>query len=348
MSEETGCEILAKAEYENAGGSIKDRPALAILQAAEASGALVHGEPGWIVEGTAGNTGIGLALAGASRGYRTLVVLADNNSAEKKAALRALGATLLEVPMVPFSNPNNYVHVARRVFEQMKQELGQQNPPVRVILADQWSNAANRAAHYTTTGPEIYAQTNGRVDAFACGVGTGGTLTGVSLFLKSVKPSVRSVLIDPAGSALKSHFECGELASEGSSISEGIGQGRLPENLTRDGFKPDLCLRVTDEEALPLAYDLLWHEGLSIGSSSVINVAGAYKLAKQLGPGHTIVTVLCDHGTRYTSKLSNPDFLRAKNLPVPAWLDPAHPDTAATNDMAHRMLNHALQTEQNK
>jgi cysteine synthase A len=342
LSEATGCEVLAKAEYENAGGSIKDRPALAILQAAEASGALVHGQAGWIVEGTAGNTGIGLALAGASRGYRTLVVLADNNSDEKKAALRGIGATVIEVPMVPFSNPNNYVHVAARIYAAMKEEFAQQEPPVRVILADQWSNEANRAAHFGSTGPEIWAQTSGRIDAFACGVGTGGTLTGTSLFLKSVKPSVRSVLVDPAGSALKSHFETGEMKSEGSSVAEGIGQGRLPENLTRGEFKPDFCVRVTDEEALPVAYDLLWHEGLSIGSSSAVNVTGAYKVAQQLGPGHTVVTVLADHGGRYASKLANPAFLRSKGLPVPPWLDEQDPGTVRRNDMAQRMLNLAV------
>lgn len=321
LSAATGCAIYGKAEFENPGGSIKDRPALAIVAAAEAAGELVPGEEGWIVEGTAGNTGIGLTLAGASRGYKTIIVMADNNSQEKKDYLRSLGAILIEVPMVPFKNPNNYVHVARRVFESLKSKFAQQSPPLHVILADQWSNEANRNSHFEGTGPEIYEQTSGTVDAFCCGVGTGGSLSGISLYLKSRNPAIQSVLIDPSGSALKDYFESGELKSSGSSFSEGIGQGRLCDNLIRGGFKPDLCLRVTDEEALPVAYDLLEQEGISIGSSSCVNVAGAVQLARRLGPGHTIVTLLCDGGSRYQSKMYNPSFLREKKLPLPHWLD---------------------------
>lgn len=346
LSTQTGCRIYGKAEYANPGGSIKDRAACAILQAAEASGALVHGKPGWIVEGTAGNTGIGLTLAGAARGYRTLVVLASNNSQEKKDALRSLGATLLEVPMVPFSNNNNYVHVAARVFEAMKASFAKSDPECRVILADQWSNPANRAAHEGGTGPEIWKQTGGKIDAFCCGVGTGGTLSGTSLFLRSAAAAAgstfQSVLVDPEGSALKDYFESGVLRSSGSSVSEGIGQGRLCDNLVRDGFKPDSCVRITDAEALPLAWALLREEGISVGSSSAINVAGALAVARKLGPGHTIVTVLCDSGTRYTSKMSNPAFLLSKQLPVPTWLDERDQSTKAEHDATQSWLQDAL------
>ena len=346
LSAVTGCRIYGKAEYTNPGGSIKDRAACAILEAAEASGALVHGKPGWIVEGTAGNTGIGLTLAGAARGYRTLVVLASNNSQEKKDALRSLGATLLEVPMVPFANSNNYVHVAQRVYEAMRRHFAKADPECRVILADQWSNPANRAAHFSGTGPEIWRQTEGKVDAFCCGVGTGGTLSGVSLFLRSAAAEAgrpfQSVLVDPEGSALKDFFESGVLRSEGSSVSEGIGQGRLCDNLVRDGFRPDSCVRIADADALPLAWSLLREGGISIGSSSAINVAGAVAVARKLGPGHTIVTVLCDSGTRYTSKMSNPAFLLSKQLPVPAWLDGRDQTTKAEQDATQVWLKDAL------
>jgi len=341
ISEATGCEVFGKIEYENPGGSIKDRPAVGILDAAEAAGQLVRGEPGWIVEGTAGNTGLGLALAGASRGYRTLVVLASNNSDEKKQALRAVGATLLEVPAVPFADCNNYVHVARRVYDSMRAAM----PGVRVVLADQWSNAANRAAHFSGTGPEIWRQTRGKIDAFCCGVGTGGTLSGVGLYLRSRNPAVRIGLVDPAGSALKDFYERGALDSEGESVAEGIGQKRLCDNLTRGAFRPDVCLRVTDAEALPVAYALLAEEGISIGSSSAVNVAGALQLARRLGPGHTIVTVLCDSGMRYASKLANPAFLRSKGLPVPRWLDEQNEDTSATMKLAAQLREQALLTE---
>ena len=388
LSELTGCEVLAKAEYANPGGSIKDRAALAILRGAEAAGQLVPGKPGWIVEGTAGNTGVGLTLAGAERGYRTIVVLAANNSQEKKDALRSIGATLLEVPMVPFSNPNNYVHVAKRVYEALKTHMQREQPDTKVILADQsvlqnnseakrgsqqpphtgglyahsrflscviflslccafhisrWSNPANRAAHFESTGPEIWSQTGGRVDAFCCGVGTGGTLSGVSLYLKGRKPQVKSVLVDPEGSALKDYFESGALRAEGASVAEGIGQGRLCDNLVAAGFRPDMCVRVLDRDALPRAFDLLQQEGLSVGSSSAINITGAYQVARLLGPGHTVVTVLCDSGTRYASKLSNPDFLREKQLPVPSWLDAHNANTNAMQQLAANMLQQAVE-----
>jgi cysteine synthase A len=343
ISESTGCNIYAKAEYENPGGSIKDRPACAIIDAAEKNGDLVRGEPGWIVEGTAGNTGLGLALVGASRGYRTLVVLADNNSEEKKQALRAVGAVLIEVPMVPFKNPNNFVHVAQRIYERMRDEFSKQSPIIRVILADQWSNEANRNSHMLTTGPEIWKQTNGKIDAFCCGVGTGGTLSGVSLYLRTNNPKIQSVLIDPLGSSLKNYFEIGELKTdEERSIAEGIGQGRLPDNLIRNEYRPDYCIHITDNEALPIAYDLLQYEGISIGTSSCINVAGAYKLAKQLGPGHTIVTILADSGNRYTSKLSNPEFLKSKSLPIPSWLDNENEQTKQIQQMANEFLKQSI------
>lgn len=259
-----------------------------------------------------------------------------------------MGAIVVEVPMVPFTNPNNYVHVAKKLYESMKahsaREVESGGRPIRVILGDQWSNVANRRMHYETTGPEIWTQTKGRVDAFCCGVGTGGTLSGVSQALKKRNSKVKSVLIDPNGSALKSYFETGELKSEGSSIAEGIGQGRLCDNLIRDGFKPDQCIRVDDDEALQIAYNLLAREGYSIGSSSAVNVCGAYKLAQQLGPGHTIVTVLCDSGTRYQSKMYNSDFLKSKNLPIPPWIQTESGEYRQLQEMAEEWLKQAIVT----
>lgn len=340
LSEASGCNIYAKAEFANPGGSIKDRAALSIIQAAEAAGQLVQGQPGWIVEGTAGNTGLGLTLVGASRGYRTLVVVPANNSQEKKDALRNLGATLVEIPQVGYSSPNNFVHVARRIYESMQKRFA--GSDTRVILADQWSNKANRQAHFQGTGPEIWRQTRGKIDAFCCAVGTGGTLSGVSLFLKSKNPDVKCALIDPDGSAMKDWFENGQLRHEGSTIAEGIGQVRLCDNLISDGFKPDLCLHVSDAEALPIAYDLLQKEGLAIGLSSAVNVAGALKLARQLGPGHTIVTVLADSGTRYQSKMMNAPFLREAGLPVPQWIDADSDETKRVAQMGEELKSSAL------
>lgn len=305
----TGCNIYGKAEFANPGGSVKDRAALYIIKDAEEKGLLTPGK-GLIVEGTAGNTGIGLALVGNARGYRTIICIADTQSKEKKDALRWAGAQLVEVPAVPFKNPNNYVHIAQRLAS----SLGQ-----GVLYSNQWDNLANRRAHIETTGPEIWAQTEGKIDAFSCAMGTGGTLTGVGAFLKSKNSKVKVCLTDPRGAALVSYFRTGELKAQGDSITEGIGQGRVTGNM-RD-FTPDLSYEIPDTEALPVLYDLLEKEGLCLGGSSAINVAGAMRVAKDLGPGHTIVTILCDSGTRYASKLYNPSFLRSRNLPVPRWLD---------------------------
>lgn len=308
----TGCEILGKAEFLNPGGSVKDRAALAIIRDAEARGALRPG--GTIVEGTAGNTGIGLALVGNALGYRTVIVMPETQSREKKDMLRLCGADLRLVPAVPYRNPGNYVHVSGRIAE----ELAASNPG-GAVWANQFDNVANRRGHYETTGQEIWRQTGGRIDAFTCAVGTGGTLAGVGMALKEKDPKVRIVLADPMGSALYNYYENGELKAEGSSITEGIGQGRITANL--EGAPIDGQLRVTDEEALPLLFELLSQEGLCLGGSSGINVMAAIKVARDLGPGHRIVTVLCDYGTRYQSKLYDPAFLRSKNLPVPSWLD---------------------------
>jgi cysteine synthase A len=311
-SELTGCTILGKAEFMNPGQSVKDRAALFIIQDAEKRGLLRPG--GVIVEGTAGNTGIGLALVGNALGYRTVIVIPETQTQEKKDMLRLCGAELIEVPAVPYANPNNYVKVSGRIAENLAK-----SEPNGAIWANQFDNVANRDGHVVTTGPEIWAQTNGRVDGFICAVGTGGTLAGVGIALKERNPRIVIGLADPMGAALYNYYTRGELKAEGSSITEGIGQGRITKNL--EGFEPDVAFQITDEEAIPLVFELLEQEGLCLGGSSGINVAGAIRLAQHLGPGHTIVTVLCDYGTRYQSKLFNPDFLRSKNLPVPAWLE---------------------------
>jgi cysteine synthase A len=313
-SEETGCEILGKAEFLNPGLSVKDRAALSIVEDAEARGLIRPG--GTIVEGTAGNTGIGLALVASVRGYRTLIVIPVTQSEEKKQTLRLAGARLVEVPAVPFANPNNYVHVARRLAQALaaRDEAG-------AFFADQFDNVANRRAHVTGTGPEIFEQTGGRVDGFVCAAGTGGTLAGVAEALRARNPEVRIALSDPEGSALYAGFTTGTFKAEGSSITEGIGQGRITGNL--DGFRPDLSFRIPDTEALEIVFKLMREEGLSLGGSSGINVAGAVRLAKALGPGHTIVTILCDGAARYASKLFNPAFLTERGLPVPGWLGAA-------------------------
>ncbi len=310
-SEETGCDILGKAEFLNPGGSIKDRAALAIVRDAEARGDLRPG--GVIVEGTAGNTGIGLCLVGNALGYRTVIVMPETQSQEKKDMLRLIGADLRLVPAAPYANPGNYV----RYSETLAKELAA-TEPAGVLWANQFDNLANRQGHYATTGQEIWRQTAGKVDAFTCAVGTGGTLAGVGLALKEHNPAVKIVLADPMGSALYNHYANGELKAEGNSITEGIGQGRITRNLADAPI--DDQVRVGDEEALPLIFELVKREGLVLGGSSGINVAAAIKVARKLGPGHTVVTVLCDYGTRYQSKLFNPAFLRERNLPTPDWL----------------------------
>ena len=310
-SEITGCNILGKAEFMNPGGSVKDRAAKFMVLDAEQRGELKPG--GVIVEGTAGNTGIGLALVANSRGYRTAITMPDTQSKEKKDALRLLGAELHEVPAVPFKDPGNYVHAAARLAEQL---AGQE--PHGVLYANQWENLSNAEGHYRSTGPEIWEQTDGQVDAFCCAIGTGGTISGVGRYLKQQNPAVRIALTDPMGSCMYHYYKSGELRSEGNSISEGIGQGRVTANI--DCAPVDDAFRVPDEEALPVLFSLLSEEGLCLGGSSGINVAGAVQLARAMGPGHTIVTILCDSGTRYQSKLFNPDFLRGKDLPVPGWL----------------------------
>lgn len=311
-SEETGCTILGKAEFMNPGSSVKDRAALSIIEDAVARGNLQPG--GLIVEATAGNTGIGLALVANAMGYRTRIVIPDTQSQEKKDALRLFGADLIESPAKPFSDPGNYQHVARQMAEDLSK-----TEPNGVIFADQWNNLANRKAHYNTTGPEIWEQTDGKVDGFICSMGTGGTLAGTSIFLREQSDDVVIGLADPMGAAMFSHFAHGEIKSEGNSITEGIGLGRVT-NIIED-ITVDNPYQVTDHEALPIIFNLLKEEGLCLGGSSGINVAGAIKLAKDMGPGHTIVTMLCDAGNRYQSKLFNPEFLRSKELPVPDWLD---------------------------
>jgi len=310
-SEETGCTILGKAEFMNPGGSVKDRAAKAIVLDAEKQGVLKPG--GLIVEGTAGNTGIGLALVGNSRGYRTLIVIPETQSQEKKDMLRLSGAELKEVPAVPYRDPQNYIKISGRLAEELNQ-----NDPKGAIWANQFDNVANRQAHYETTGPEIWEQTEGKVDAFICAVGTGGTLAGTGAFLKEKNPKIQIGLADPMGAALYSYYTEGELSSWGDSITEGIGQGRITANL--EDAVVDHPFQIPDDEALPVCFQLLQEEGLCLGSSSGINVAGAIRLAKELGPGKTIVTILCDSGTRYQSKLFNPQFLNKKGLPVPEWL----------------------------
>ncbi len=309
-SERTGCEIYGKAEFLNPGQSVKDRAALYIIKDAVARGALKPG--GTIVEGTAGNTGIGLALVGSSLGFRTVIVIPETQSQEKKDMLRLAGAELVEVPAAPYKNPNNYVRYSGRLAEELAK-----TEPNGAIWANQFDNVANRQAHVETTGPEIWDQTGGKVDGFICAVGSGGTLAGTAMALQP--KGVRIGLADPEGAALHSFYTEGVLKSEGSSITEGIGQGRITANL--EGFTPDFSCRVPDAEALPLVFELLENEGLCMGGSTGINVAGAIRMAQHMGPGHTIVTILCDYGTRYQSKLFNPAFLKDKGLPVPEWLD---------------------------
>src|SRR5246127_1431149 len=312
VSAATGCNILGKAEFMNPGQSVKDRAALFIIQDAVKKGELRPG--GVIVEGTAGNTGIGLALVGNAMGFRSVIVIPETQSQEKKDTLRLCGAELVEVPAVPYSNPNNYVKLSGRLAAQLAKT--EKNG---AIWANQFDNVANRQAHIDATGPEIWQQTDGKVDGFVCAVGTGGTLAGVAMALKARNKNVRIALADPMGAALYSYYTTGTLKSEGSSITEGIGQGRITKNL--EGAPIDAAYQIPDAEAVPLIFDLLEHEGLCLGGSSGINVAGAVRLAKELGPGHTIVTILADYGTRYQSKLFNPEFLKEKGLPVPAWLE---------------------------
>lgn len=311
-SEQTGCEILGKAEFMNPGQSVKDRAALFIIRDAERSGMLRPG--GVIVEGTAGNTGIGLTLVANALGYRTVIVIPETQTREKKDMLRLAGAELVEVPAVPYANENNYVKLSGR----LALELADREPN-GAVWANQFDNVANRQAHVETTGPEIWEQTSGKVDGFVSAVGTGGTLAGVSIALRERNPRVAIALADPPGAALFSYYTSGELSSEGTSITEGIGQGRITSNL--EGFTPDFSFRIPDDESIPMVFDLLEHEGLCVGPSSGVNVAGAVRLAEQLGPGRTIVTMLCDYGTRYQSKLFNPEFLRSQCLPVPRWLE---------------------------
>ena len=311
-SELTGCIILGKAEFMNPGGSVKDRAALAIIQDAIRNGSL-H-KDGLIVEGTAGNTGIGLALVANALGYQTVIVIPDTQSQEKKDMLRLQGAELIEVPAVPYADPNNYVKLSGRLAARLAKEH-----PAGAIWANQFDNVANRQGHIETTGPEIWAQTDGKVDGFVSAVGTGGTLAGVGLSLKAKNPAIKIAIADPLGAALYAYYTSGELKSSGSSITEGIGQGRITANL--DQAPIDLAYQIPDEEALPILYDLAEHEGLLLGGSSGINIAGAIRLAKDLGKGHVIVTILADSGARYQSKLYNPAFLRTKNLPIPGWVE---------------------------
>ncbi len=311
-SEATGCTILGKAEFMNPGGSVKDRAALAIVRDAMAKGLLNPG--GLIVEGTAGNTGIGLALVANALGFKTVIVIPDTQSQEKKDMLRLQGAELIEVPAVPYSNPNNYVKISGRLAERLAMEH-----PQGAIWANQFDNIANRRGHYETTGPEIFTQTDGKVDGFTCAVGTGGTLAGVGMALKERNKNIKIALSDPMGAALYHYYAHGSLKAEGSSITEGIGQGRITANL--EDAPIDMAFQITDEDALPILFDLAEQEGMLLGGSAAINIAGAMRLAKEMGPGHTIVTILCDGGARYASKLYNPAFLREKNLPVPQWLE---------------------------
>lgn len=310
-SEETGCEIYGKAEFINPGQSVKDRAALSIIQHAVKSGELRPG--GVIVEGTAGNTGIGLALVGAAMGFRTVIVIPETQSQEKKDMIRLAGAELVEVPAKPYRNPNNFVRYSGRLAEALAK-----TEPNGAIWANQFDNVANRQAHIDTTGPEIWEQTGGRVDGFICAAGSGGTIAGVAAALRAKNPDVKIGLADPMGAALYHYYKHGELKAEGSSITEGIGQGRITANL--EGLEVDMPFQIPDEEAIPAAFRLLEEEGLCVGGSSGVNIAGAVRMAKEMGPGHTIVTVLCDYGTRYQSQLYNAEFLRSKNLPLPAFL----------------------------
>jgi cysteine synthase A len=320
LSELTQCNILGKAEFMNPGGSVKDRAALAIVVDAEQRGLLRPG--GTIVEGTAGNTGIGLAVVGNARGYRTVIVIPDTQSQEKKDTLRLLGATLYEVPAVPYRNPNQYTHVAGRLAAELAR-----TEPNGAIWARQFDNLANRDGHCATTGPEIWRQTDGKVDAFLSVVGTGGTLAGVATALRERNPAIKIALADPPGAALYNYYTRGELKAEGSSITEGIGQGRITGNL--EGLKVDFAYQIPDTDTVQAVFDLLQYEGLCVGTSAGVNLAGAARLAKELGPGHTIVTLLCDSGLRYQSRLFNPAFLRSKDLPVPDWLQRQNPPLPA-------------------
>ncbi|MBP6010722.1 MAG: cysteine synthase A [Alphaproteobacteria bacterium] len=312
LSDITGCEILGKAEFMNPGQSVKDRAALGIIRDAERKGALKPG--GTIVEGTAGNTGIGLAMVGRALGYKSVIVIPNTQSQEKKDTLRQMGAGLIEVPAVPYKDPNNYVKYSGRLADELNAK-----EPNGAIWANQFDNVANRQVHVETTGPEIWKQTDGKVAGFVSAVGTGGTLAGVAAALKAKNPNVKVALADPPGAALFHYYKHGELKAEGSSITEGIGQGRVTANL--EGFKPDEAFQIADAESIPFCFELLRDEGLCLGTSSGVNVAGAYHLARALGRGHVIVTILCDYGTRYASKLYNPEFLRSKGLPVPEWLE---------------------------
>jgi len=311
-SEETGCEIYGKAEFMNPGQSVKDRAALFIIRDAEKRGLLQPG--GRIVEGTAGNTGIGLTMVAKALGYRTTIVIPETQSQEKKDALRLLGAELIEVPAVPYRNPNNYVRLSGRLAEQLAK-----TDPNGAIWANQFDNVANRDGHRVTTAREIWEQTGGKVDGFVSAVGSGGTLVGVAEGLRGFSSDVKVALADPLGASLFSYYTTGELKAEGDSITEGIGQGRVTANL--EGFRPDFAYQIPDAEALPIIFSLVQEEGLCLGGSTGVNIAGAIRLAKDLGPGHTIVTMLCDYGTRYQSKLFNPAFLRTKNLPIPEWME---------------------------
>jgi cysteine synthase A len=310
VSEETGCDIYGKCEFMNPGQSVKDRAALYIIRDAIERGELAPG--GTIVEGTAGNTGIGIGLVASAMGFRSIIVIPETQSQEKKDMIRIAGAELVEVPAVPYKNPNNYVKYSGRLAEEIAK-----TDPKGAIWANQFDNVANRRAHEMTTGPEIWEQTDGKVDGFVCAVGSGGTLGGVALALQP--KGVKVALVDPEGAALYSYYTTGEFKSEGSSITEGIGQGRITANL--EGITPDMAYRAPDAEALPYAFDLLEHEGLCVGGSSAVNIAGAVQMAREMGPGHTIVTILCDYGTRYQAKLYNAEFLREKGLPVPGFLD---------------------------
>jgi cysteine synthase A len=314
-SEETGCTILGKAEFMNPGQSVKDRAALFIIQDAIKRGALRPG--GTIVEGTAGNTGIGLTLIGAAMGFRSVIVIPETQSQEKKDTLRLLGAELVEVPAVPYKNPNNYVKYSARLAEALAK-----TEPHGAVWANQFDNVANREAHVATTAPEIWADTAGKVDGFVAAVGSGGTLAGTAIGLRALRKDVQIALADPPGAALYSYYKTGELKAEGSSITEGIGQGRITKNL--EGLTVDHAFQIPDAEAVDIVYKLLMEEGLCLGASSGVNVAGAIRLAKALGPGKTIVTILCDYGTRYQSKLFNPEFMASKNLPMPPWLAGKH------------------------
>jgi cysteine synthase A len=318
-SEQTGCEILGKAEFMNPGQSVKDRAALFIVKDAIARGRLRPG--GVIVEGTAGNTGIGLAVVGNAMGFRTVIVIPDTQSVEKKDALRLLGVQLIEVPAVPYRDPNNYVKISGRIAEQLAQ-----NEAAGAVWANQFDNVANRQAHVEGTGPEIWEQTGGRIDGFVCAVGTGGTLAGTAMALKERRASIRIAAADPLGAAIYSWIKTGELKAHGTSITEGIGQNRVTANL--EGAPIDDAYEISDEEMLPIVFDLLEHEGLCMGGSTGINIAGAIRMAKDMGPGHTIVTILADYGTRYQSKLFNPEFLKSKGLPAPRWLSERRPPIA--------------------